>query len=130
MAAATSPCAPRIWGRIAPWREHAYCPHDLERLRGSGGGVSGIKAADAVSALATALAAAVAVVDCGLVIFGGGRAAAGSLLLDPVSEALAQRLSLGPPPELVVATLGNPAGTLGAAGGGLTAGGRDDVVRS
>lgn len=86
--------------------------------------------ADAVSALATALAAAVAVVDCGLVIFGGGMAAADSLLLDPVREALAQRLSLGPPPELVVATLGSAAGTLGAAAGALTAVGRDDVVGS
>jgi glucokinase len=85
---------------------------------------------DAVSALATAVAAAVAVVDCGLVIFGGGMAAAGSRLLDPVREALAQRLSLGPPPELVVATLGSAAGTLGAAAGALTAVGRDDVVGS
>jgi hypothetical protein len=86
--------------------------------------------ADAVSALATALAAAAAVVDCGLVIFGGGMAAAGSLLLDPVCEALAQRLSLGPPSELVVATLGSAAGTLGAAAGALTAVGRDDDVGS
>ena len=86
--------------------------------------------ADAVSALATAVAAAVAVVDCGLVIFGGGMAAAGSRLLDPVREALAQRLSLCPPPELVVATLGGAAGTLGAAAGALTAVGRDDVVGS
>jgi len=50
--------------------------------------------ADAIAALAVAVAAAVAVVDCGLVIFGGGMAAAGQRLLDPLREALAQRLSL------------------------------------
>jgi len=86
--------------------------------------------ADAVAALAAAVAAAVAVVDCGLVIFGGGMAAAGQRLLDPLREALAQRLSLGPVPELVVATLGSVAGVLGAAAGALAGMGRDDVVES
>jgi glucokinase len=86
--------------------------------------------ADAVAALATAVAAAVAVVDCGLVIFGGGMTAAGERLLAPLRKALAQRLSLGPAPELVVAALGSAAGVLGAAAGALAVLGRDDVVDS
>ena len=45
---------------------------------------------DAVSALAVALAAAVAVLDIHLVIFGGGMAAAGKLLLDPLADELAR----------------------------------------
>jgi len=41
---------------------------------------------EAVSALGVALAAAVAVLDIDLVIFSGGMAAAGQLLLDPLAK--------------------------------------------
>ena len=45
---------------------------------------------DAVSGLSVAVAAAVAVLDVELVIFGGGMAAAGQLLLDPLAQELAR----------------------------------------
>jgi glucokinase len=85
---------------------------------------------DAVSALAVALAAAVAVLDIELVIFGGGIAAAGQLLLDPLAKELATRVILAPPPRLTVAALGNDAGLLGAAAAALRSVGHDRLVRS
>ena len=85
---------------------------------------------DAVSALAMALAAAVAVLDIELVIFGGGMAAAGHLLLDPLAKELAARVVLAPPPRLTVAALGNDAGLLGAAAAALRSVGHDRLVRS
>ena len=85
---------------------------------------------DAVSGLAVALAAAVAVLDIDLVIFGGGMAAAGEALLDPLAKALAARVVLAPPPRLTVAALGNDAGLLGAAAAALRSVGHDRVVRS
>ena len=77
-----------------------------------------------------ALAAAVAVLDIDLVIFGGGMAAAGKLLLDPLADELAARVVLAPPPHLTVATLGNDAGLLGAAAAALRSVGHDQLVRS
>jgi glucokinase len=85
---------------------------------------------EAVSALAVALAAAVAVLDIDLVIFGGGMAAAGHLLLDPLAKTLAARVVLAPPPRLIVAALGNDAGLLGAAAAALRSAGHDRLVRS
>jgi glucokinase len=85
---------------------------------------------DAVSALAVALAAAVAVLDIDLVILGGGMAAAGQLLLDPLAAELAARVVLAPAPQLTVATLGNDAGLLGAAAAALRSVGYDQLVRS
>lgn len=85
---------------------------------------------DAISALAVALAAAVAVLDIELVIFGGGLAAAGRLLLDPLAQELAGRVVLAPPPRLTVAALGNDAGLLGAAAAALRSVGHDRLVRS
>jgi glucokinase len=70
---------------------------------------------EAIEALAAALAATVAVVDCELIVIGGGMAAAGSLLLDPLAAALEASLRLAPTPRLVVAQLGGLAGALGAA---------------
>jgi glucokinase len=85
---------------------------------------------EAVSALAVAVAAAIAVLDIDLVIFGGGMAAAGPLLLDPLAEELAARVVLAPPPLLTVAALGNNAGLLGAAAAALRFAGHDRLVRS
>lgn len=85
---------------------------------------------DAISGLAVALAAAVAVLDIELVIFGGGMAAAGQLLLDPLAHELAGRVTLAPPPRLTIAALGNDAGLLGAAAAALRSVGHDRVVRS
>jgi glucokinase len=70
---------------------------------------------EAVDALATALAAIVAVVDCELIVVGGGMALAGRALLDPLEAALGERITLARPPRLALAQLGDRAGALGAA---------------
>jgi glucokinase len=85
---------------------------------------------EAVGALATALAAAVAVVDCGLVLFGGGMAAAGPALLNPLQAQLAKRLSLAPPPRLALAALGNSAGVLGSAASAFARVGQNHVIQA
>jgi len=71
--------------------------------------------ARAARALGAALADAVALLDPGLVIVGGGLAEAGAQLLDPVAAELAARSRLGPPPRVVAAELGADAGCRGAA---------------
>ena len=103
-----------------------------EVLRRAAGGdpLAGRLWSEAVLALADALAAVVAVVDCGLVVVGGGMAAAGPQLLDQLRPELARRLTLSPPPALALAVLGNSAGVLGAAAGALGLLGRDDVIRA
>ncbi len=68
--------------------------------------------------LGEGLASICAVVDPALVVIGGGVADAGSLLLDPVTEAFAAHL-IGrghrPSPRVVPAELGNDAGLVGVA---------------
>ena len=72
---------------------------------------------EAIAALGSALAAAVAVLDCDLVVLGGEIAhAAGSTLISSVRAELEGRLSLVPAPELRTALLGGNAGLIGAAG--------------
>jgi glucokinase len=85
---------------------------------------------EAVAALAAALAAAVAVVDCDLVVLAGGLARAGDLLFEPLALELAGRLSLVAPPRLAAAALGRAAGVLGAAASALDEVGRGDLIRS
>ncbi|MCX5208444.1 ROK family protein [Kitasatospora sp. NBC_00240] len=65
-------------------------------------------------ALATALASGVTLLAPELIVLGGGLAEAGTLLLEPVRSALAQRLTFQRRPELVRAGLGDEAGCLGA----------------
>jgi len=69
----------------------------------------------AARALGAALADAVALLDPGLIVVGGGLAEAGAQLLDPVAAELAARSRLGPPPRVVAAELGADAGCRGAA---------------
>ena len=71
--------------------------------------------ARAARALGAALSDAVALLDPGLVVVGGGLAEAGAQLLDPVAAELAARSRLGPPPRVVAAELGADAGCRGAA---------------
>jgi glucokinase len=71
--------------------------------------------ARAARALGAALAAAVALVDPGLIVLGGGLAEAGPRLLDPVAAELGERSHLGPAPRVVGAELGADAGCRGAA---------------
>ena len=71
--------------------------------------------ARAARALGAALADAVALLDPGLIVVGGGLAEAGAQLLDAVAAELAARSRLGPPPRMVAAELGADAGCRGAA---------------
>jgi glucokinase len=72
---------------------------------------------EAIAALGTALAAAVAVLDCDLVVLGGELVeAAGAVLIRALGAELEGRLSVVPVPELRTAALGDSAGRLGAAG--------------
>jgi glucokinase len=69
----------------------------------------------AVAALGAGLADAVALLDPARIVVGGGLAEAGAALLDPLAVAVAERLTLGDPPEIVGAELGAEAGCRGAA---------------
>ncbi|MFC1406530.1 MULTISPECIES: ROK family protein [Streptacidiphilus] len=86
----------------------------------AGDPVAGKVWAQAVIALADALATCVTVLAPQAVAVGGGLAQAGELLLAPLREALSERLKpFQPSPSIVAAELGSRAGCLGA---GLMAG--------
>ncbi|UQA92055.1 ROK family protein [Streptomyces halobius] len=68
----------------------------------------------AVDALAVALATVGAILAPELVVLGGGLAQADKLLLDPLRDRLAGRLTFQRRPSLVRAALGDQAGCLGA----------------
>jgi glucokinase len=70
---------------------------------------------EAIDALADGLHAAVALLDPPLVILGGGVARAGDDLLEPLTRALAERVTFQALPRLALAELGDEAGCLGAA---------------
>ena len=81
---------------------------------------------DAITALGIALASATMLLDPELFVLGGGLAAAGGALLDPVREELAGRLAWRPAPAVVLSTCGSRAGQLGAAILAWQAAGRSD----
>ena len=89
--------------------------HEVAALAQAGDPVASEVWARAARALGAALADAVALLDPGLVVVGGGLAEAGAQLLDPVAAELAARSRLGPPPRVVAAELGADAGCRGAA---------------
>lgn len=68
----------------------------------------------AVEALAFGLHCCIGLFGTDRVIIGGGLSGAGELLLSPLREALARRLSFMPVPELITARLGADAGLRGA----------------
>jgi len=70
--------------------------------------------AEAVAALAEVLAGCAAAFDPAAVVLGGGLAKSGDLLLTPLRAALAARSTLGPPPPVTVAALGDRAALIGA----------------
>ena len=70
---------------------------------------------EAVHALTDALQTATTLFDPALVVLGGGLAQSGALLLQPLQEALSQRILSAACPELRCATLGDEAGCVGAA---------------
>ena len=87
---------------------------------GSGSGSADLDARavwdEAVDALAFVLAVTAAVVAPELIIIGGGLSGAGAVLLEPLRQGVARRVT--PPqlqPQLVGAALGEQAGLLGAA---------------
>ena len=53
-------------------------------------------------------------IDPGLIVLGGGLSLAGASLLEPVRDALAQRLTFREAPALSLTLLGDRAGLLGA----------------
>lgn len=70
---------------------------------------------EAVDALALALAWTASVLAPEAVVIGGGLSTAGDLLLAPLAQRLAARLTFQPVPRVVAAELGNQAGCRGAA---------------
>jgi glucokinase len=70
---------------------------------------------DATEALGLALVSATMLLDPALVVLAGGLAAAGTVLLDPVREALGTRLAWRSAPPVELSPLAARAGLLGAA---------------
>jgi glucokinase len=70
---------------------------------------------EAIEALADGLVTAQALYDVGVLVLGGGLAEAGELLLGPLREEFARRLTFHRMPAIVQAELGDVAGCLGAA---------------
>jgi len=70
---------------------------------------------EAVAALADGLLTGIALYDPEVIVIGGGLAEAGSVLLDPLREALEGRRTFHRLPTLTRAQLGDGAGCLGAA---------------
>jgi glucokinase len=96
-------------------RESGGSAREIAALAQAGDRVAREVWARAARALGAALAAAVALLDPGLIVLGGGLAEAGARLLDPVAAELGQRSHLGPAPRVVAAELGADAGCRGAA---------------
>lgn len=70
---------------------------------------------EAIDALADALAAVTVLSDPGRIVLGGGLSLAGATLTDPLTAALAARLTFRAPPPISLADLGDRAGLVGAA---------------
>ena len=69
----------------------------------------------AIDALALSLADAIVLLDPERVVIGGGLAAAGERLFEPLKERVGQRLPFGRAPAIVPAELGAEAGVRGMA---------------
>jgi glucokinase len=80
----------------------------------------------AIEALALAIANYATLLDPELVIIGGGMAAAGADLFDPLRHVLSAHMRFGDPPAVVPASLGEEAGRFGAAIAAWRAAGIDE----
>jgi glucokinase len=69
---------------------------------------------EAIEALADGLVIGQALVDAEVMVIGGGLAEAGEALLEPLREAVKQRLTFHRKPRLVRAAFGDEAGCIGA----------------
>ncbi len=83
--------------------------------RAEGDAVAAEVWAEAIDALARALAQMQAMVDIDLIVLGGGLAGAGEELLAMLASAIGRRLTFEHRPRLALAALGDQAGCIGAA---------------
>jgi len=70
---------------------------------------------ESIDALADGLAAATVLIDPSRFVLGGGLSLAGATLVDPLTAALAARLTFRPSPPISLSVLGDLAGVVGAA---------------
>lgn len=81
---------------------------------------------EAIDALAIGIANYAALLDPELVVIGGGMAAAGDSLFEPLRRRLTAQMRFGEPPPIVAAALGDDAGRYGAAIAAWRAAGLDE----
>ena len=82
---------------------------------------------EAIDALAIGIANYAALLDPELVVIGGGMAAAGNRLFEPLRRRLTAHVRFGEPPQVVAAMLGDEAGRHGAAIAAWAAAGMDQT---
>ncbi|MFF0751710.1 ROK family protein [Streptomyces sp. NPDC004267] len=103
----------RRYSRATGW--HGITAGEVRRRADRGDTVAAAIWAEAVEALADALATAVTLYDPERLVVGGGLARAGEAYVAPLREALARRLTFQTMPEVIAAELGDRAGCVGAA---------------
>jgi glucokinase len=103
----------RSYTRATGW--HGITARDVQRRADAGDSVAAGIWAEAIDALAGALATAVTLYDPERIVIGGGLAHAGEACLAPLRDALVQRLTFQSVPQVTEARLGDRAGCLGAA---------------
>lgn len=90
--------------------------HEVLRLAGEEGDALARRVwRDAIAALVTGLAQLTALVAPEAIVVGGGLAEAGDALIEPLRDGLSQSCRAGTAPEVLLARLGQDAGTWGAA---------------
>lgn len=100
---------------IARAFERGVSAHEVARLAARGDTRAIEVWETAIDALATALLAAISILDLDLVVVGGGVAKAGEQLLRPLRAKLAARTTFQHTPRVVRAALGDEASVAGAA---------------
>jgi glucokinase len=88
---------------------------EVADLAASGDPIAGEIWSEAIDALAIAIANYATLLDPELVVIGGGMAAAGDRLFEPLRHRVAAHTRFGDPPALVPSALGAEAGRRGAA---------------